>query len=185
LTPRALALAAGALALGALALAGGGAARPAAGIPFEGTVTLKAFDVTKRCGRVAGGSKQALRVRCAQLGAYAGVPSPAGASYDWTWDLEVDAKGFTTGRAAERGKVTLNFGAPGYLYLSLTGAQTPVGRTTATSARGLTRGTWTISKGTAAFVGRHGKGTYRFTTARTNSKSVFSVAKLVLSGSIT
>jgi hypothetical protein len=133
---------------------------------------------------VGAASKTVLRIRCAQFGTYQGKPSAAGASLGWIWQLALDAKGFTTGLAKETGTLILNFGPPGLLYLSLDGKQRPVGKATAKSARGLTRGTWTVAKGTAGFTGRRGHGTYTFETARTNSKTVFSVARLELDGSI-
>jgi hypothetical protein len=64
------------------------------------------------------------------------------------------------------------------------GNQLPVGRATPTKARGLTKGAWTMTKGTGTFAGKHGKGTYTFETARSGSKTRFSVAKLTFSGNI-
>jgi hypothetical protein len=179
---RALALAFS-LALACLALAGGGAARPGA-IGFKGTAKIKSFDVTKHCGAKSVNSKL-LRVRCVRSGTYAGDPAPANVNLGWTWDLPVNAAGHTTGPATEHATLIFNFGGAGLLYLSLVGKQTIVGEVTATKATAITRGTWKVTKGTAAFLGRHGKGTYTFKTGRTNSESVFSVAELKLSGSLT
>jgi hypothetical protein len=175
--------AAAALAPLAAALAVTGAATPAA-VPFEGTATIKPFDVTKNCGG-SSVSKKLFRVRCTQFGTFQGQAGAAGASLGWTWDLAVAANGNTTGYGTERATLILNFGTPGLLYLSLAGSQAPVGKGTPTSAAALTKGTWTVTKGTAAFAGRHGKGTYTFRTARTGSRTVFSVARLSLSGNLT
>ncbi len=172
------------VACAALGLAGGAAAAKAAKIPFKGTATIKPFDVTKNCGGASVNTKL-VRVRCTQFGIYAGAPAPAGASLGWTWDLAVGADGKTTGYGTEKATLILNFGAPGLLYLSLAGKQAPVGKGTPTNAKAITKGMWTITKGTAGFVGRHGAGTYTFTTARTGSKTVFSVAQLALVGNIT
>jgi hypothetical protein len=168
--------------LGATVLvpAGGGAAGSPS-IQFDGTATIRPFDVTKACGAKSLSAKL-LRVRCAQLGKFAGEPAPANVDFGWTWDLPTDASGHTTGAATERGTLILNFGAPGLLYLSLAGKQRIVGPTTPIRATAVTKGTWTITRGTAGFVGRHGSGTY--TAGRTSSESVFSVARLKLSGSI-
>ncbi len=165
------------------AVAGGAAARSAA-IPFKGTAAIKPFDITKNCIATSLSSKR-LRVRCVQLGKFAGMPGPANTRFGWIWDVPVDANGFTTGPATERGTLILNFGAPGLLYLSLAGKQAPVGKGTPTRVAALSKGTWAITRGTAGFVGRHGTGSYTFKTARAGSKTVFSVAQLKLSGSIT
>jgi hypothetical protein len=166
-----------------LALVATGTARSAA-ITLKGVATIKPFDVTKNCGGSAV-SKKLFRVRCTQFGTFSGQPSAAGASLGWTWDLAVGPNGSTTGHGTERATLILNFGAPGLLYLSLAGKQAPVGKGTPTRASALTKGTWTVTKGTAGFTGRNGKGTYTFKTARTGSRTVFSVAQLSLSGTLT
>jgi hypothetical protein len=183
LTARAIAAVVCVAAAAALAPAGGGAARSAS-IPFRGTATIAPVDVTKACGATSVSAKL-LRVRCAQLGRFAGRPAPANVSFGWTWDLPTDSGGNPTGPATERATLILNFGTPGLLYLSLAGKQRVIGKTTATRAKAVTNGTWTITKGTEAFVGRHGKGTYTFTATRNGSANVFSVAKVALSGAIT
>ena len=123
-------------------------------------------------------------MRCAQYGAFTGQPAPANANYGWSWDLPTNASGQTTGPATENGTLILNFGSPGLLYLSLAGKQKVIGTTTATKAAAVTTGTWTITRGTAGFTGRHGTGTYTFRTARSGSESLFSVARIGLRGSI-
>jgi hypothetical protein len=164
-----------------LADAGSRLAHPPVLIPIKGAVTLKPFDVTKNCGGVTT-TKTIFQIHCAQLGAYKGAPAAGGASYSWQWNLARDARGFTTGVATERGKLILDFGATGALYLSLVGKQVPVGTTTSIHAQGVSKGKWTIAKGTATFLGRQGGGTYRFTTVRNGSKTVFSVGQVALSG---
>jgi hypothetical protein len=180
---RLVAVIACALASAALVPAAGGGRATTPRITFAGTVTLKPFDVTKACGAKSLSAKL-LRVRCAQYGAFAGEPAPANVNYGWSWDLPTNASGQTTGPATEHGTLILNFGAPGLLYVSLAGKQRVIGRTTATRATAVTTGTWTISKGTSGFTGRHGNGTYTFRTARSGSESVFSVARINLDGSI-
>jgi hypothetical protein len=169
--------------LASLAFTGAGATGTKA-IAFKGTAKIKSFDVTKHCGAKSVNSRL-LRVRCVRGGTYSGAPAPANVSFGWTWDLPVDAAGHTTGPATERATLIFNFGGAGLLYVSLVGKQSVVGEVTATKATAVTRGTWRVTKGTAAFAGRHGKGTYAFRTGRTNSESVFSIARLELSGSLT
>ena len=170
------------LAVAVLLPAGGGAAAPK--IAFTGTAALRPFDVTKVCGAKSVSAKL-LRVRCAQLGTFKGQPAPANVDYGWTWDLPTNTSGQATGPATEHGTLVLNFGTPGMLYLSLAGKQKVIGRTTPTRASAVTRGTWTITRGTSGFAGRHGKGTYTFRTARNGSESLFAVARITLEGSIT
>jgi hypothetical protein len=170
-----------ALLVAVLLPAGGAAATPK--IAFSGTATLRPFDVTKACGAKSVSAKL-VRVRCVQLGTFRGEPAPARVNYGWTWDLPTNASGRTIGPATEHGTLILNFGAPGMLYLSLAGKQRIVGRTTAKNAAAVTTGTWTITKGTSGFVGRNGRGTYTFRTARTDSENVFGVAQVRLRGSI-
>ena len=45
-------------------------------------------------------------------------------------------------------------------------------------------GTWTMTKGTSSLAGEHGKGTYTYTIVRMGSATVFSLASIVLVGSI-
>jgi hypothetical protein len=165
-------------------LAAGGASAAGPSIPFKGTATLKPLDTAKACGAKIVSAK-VWRVGCSQLGSFTGQPSQANVNYGWTWDFPTDAKHNPIGPATEHGTLILNFGSPGLLYLSMAGKQHVVGKTTATSATAITTGTWAITKGTAAFVGRHGKGTYTFKTVRKNSANVFSLAQLKLNGSIT
>jgi hypothetical protein len=179
--PAALALV---LVLGGLVFAGGGAAKPAVTIAFKGTATLRPFDVTRHCGATSVSAKL-LRVRCFQAGRFVGVPAPGGASFSWTWDLPTDRNGHTTGPATEHGTLILNFGAPGRIFFALGGQQAVVGDATATRATAITQGTWKVTKGTKRFVGKHGTGVYTFKTGRTDSESLFSIAELRLSGSIT
>jgi hypothetical protein len=178
--PAALAVA---LALTTLALAGSGSARTTT-IALKGTATLKPFDVTQHCG-ASTVSRKLLRVRCFQSGRFVGLPAPGGASFSWTWDLPTDRNGHTTGPASEHGTLILNFGAPGRIFFALGGRQAVVGTATATRATAVTQGTWKVTKGTARFVGMEGTGVYTFKTGRTDSESLFSIAELRLSGSIT
>jgi hypothetical protein len=180
---RTLAGLAWAAAFAALVLAGSGTARPSA-IPLRGTVWVKPFDLSTHCGATSV-SARLLRVRCVQFGTYVGKPQRAGASYGWTWDLPVDSAGHTTGPATEHATLILSFKDGGQLHLSLAGKQTVVGHPTATKATAVTNGTWKVTKGTARFVGTHGTGGYTFRTGRTNSESLFSVARVELSGSLT
>ena len=168
--------------LGAASLAfasGGGAARTAA-IVVKGTVTLKAFDVTKNCKWHT--TNAATQVGCTVYGAYAGLPSAGGAGYGWIWNVPVYAKGGRYG--FERGTLVLNFGKLGGVSLSLTGRQKPVGKQTTAYANVITTGTWTMTKGTLSLAGEHGKGTYTYTLVRRGSATVFSLASLVLAGSL-
>jgi hypothetical protein len=170
--------------LAALLSAGvAGAAKPA-GTKVSGTVTLNAFDVTKSCTSGLAADKRAAIVKCTDAGAFAGSPGPAGAGYGWAWSLAVDAAGGTTGYGTERGNLILNFGPRGLLYLTLLGRQKPSGAPTATRAKGVTTGTWNMTRGTAGLKGLHGSGTYTFTIARAGSKTTYSSASLTLAGSI-
>jgi hypothetical protein len=168
--------------LGALGLAatGVGAAAPTRAIVVKGTVTLKAFDVTKDCRW--GGTSTTTEVGCTVYGAYTGRPGPAGAGYGWTWKVPLYGKGGRYG--FERGTLVLNFGNLGGVSLSLTGKQKPVGKQTTAHANVVTTGTWTVKKGTSSLAGEHGKGTYTYTIVRTGSPTVFSRASLVLAGTI-
>ena len=163
-----------------LAVAGAGAAAPTAAIVVKGTVTLKAFDVTKDCKW--GGTKTTTQVGCTVYGVYMGLPEGAGAGYGWIWNVPMFAKGGRYG--FERGTLVLNFGKLGGVSLSLTGKQKPVGPQTTEHARVVTTGTWTMTTGTSSLAGAHGKGTYTYTLVRTGSATVFSLARLVLAGSI-
>jgi hypothetical protein len=163
-----------------LAVAGAGAAAPTGAIVVEGTVTLKAFDVTKDCRW--GGTRTATEVGCTVYGAYTGLPGPAGAGYGWTWNVPFYGKGGRYG--FERGTLVLNFGNLGGVSLSLTGKQKPVGKQTTAHAKVVTTGTWRMTKGTSSLAGEHGKGTYTYTIVRTGSPTLFSFASLVLAGSI-
>ena len=163
-----------------LAVAGVGASAPTGAIVVKGTVTLKAFDVTKDCRW--GGTKTMTKMGCTVYGAYKGLPEAAGAGYGWIWNVPVYAKGGRYG--FERGTLVLNFGKLGGVSLSLTGQQKPVGKQTMAHARVVTTGTWTMTKGTSTLAGEHGKGTYTYTLVRTGSATVFSLASLVLAGSI-
>jgi hypothetical protein len=164
----------------ALAAAGAGAAAPTRAIVVKGTVTLKAFDVTKDCSW--GGTRTSTEVGCTVYGAYAGLPARARAGYGWTWHVPLYGKGGRYG--FERGTLVLNFGDLGGVSLSLTGKQKPVGKQTTAHAKVVTTGTWTMTKGTSSLAGEHGKGTYMYTIVRSGSPTVFSVASLVLAGSI-
>jgi hypothetical protein len=164
----------------ALVLSGTGAAALPASIVVKGTVTLEAFDVTKECKW--SGTKTATVVGCTVYGAYTGLPGLAGAGYGWIWNVPAFAKGGRYG--SERGTLVLNFGSLGGVSLSLTGKQKPVGKQTTAHAKVATTGTWTMTKGTSNLAGAHGKGTYRYLIVRTGSQTVFSVARLDLSGTI-
>jgi hypothetical protein len=169
------------LSIASLAAAGARAAAPPAAIVVKGTVTLKAFDVTKECKW--GGTKTTTQVGCTVYGAYAGLPEVAGAGYGWIWNVPM---ALTNGGryGFERGTLVLNFGKLGGISLSLTGKQKPVGTQTTAHARVVTTGTWTMTTGTSSLAGGHGKGTYTYTLVRTGSATVFSLASLVLAGSI-
>jgi hypothetical protein len=165
-----------------LAGSGAGAARTTTAIVLNGTATLNAFDVTKACKW--DNTKTALDIGCTVYGAYAGLPGPAGAGYGWVWNLPENAIGVTTGYGSERGTLVLNFAKLGALSLSLSGKQKPVGKQTTAHAKVLTTGTWTMTKGTSSLAGEHGKGTYTYTVVRMGSATVFSLASIVLVGSI-
>ncbi len=162
------------------AAASAGAAAPTPAIVVRGTVTLKAFDVTRECRW--GGTKTTTQVGCTVYGAYTGLPEAAGAGYGWIWN--VPEYGKSSGYGFERGTLVLNFGKLGGLSLSLTGKQKPVGKQTTAHARVVTTGIWTMTKGTSSLAGGHGKGTYTYTLVRTGSATVFLLASLVLAGSI-
>jgi len=150
-------------------------------IVLNGTVTLTPFDVTKACKWDT--TKTATIVGCTVYGGYSGLPGPAGAGYGWIWNVPMHDT--TAGRYGfERGTLVLNFGKLGGVSLSLTGQQKPVGKQTMAHARVVTTGTWTMTKGTSTLAGEHGKGTYTYTLVRTGSATVFSLASLVLAGSI-
>jgi hypothetical protein len=169
-----------ALLLGVASLAAGGSADT---IAVNGTVTLHGFDVMKACKWR--GTRKVLRVGCTVYGAYAGTPGPADAGYGWVWSVPADAHGMTTGYGFERGTLLLDFGRRGVLTLSLTGKQGPVGAPpTFERAKVRTRGTWTMTKGTACLARRHGTGTYSYTIARAKAGTTFSFASLALTGSI-
>jgi hypothetical protein len=164
----------------ALVLPGTGAAALPAPIVVKGTVTLDAFDV-KECRW--GGTKTATVVGCTVYGAYTGLPGPAGAGYGWVWTVPDPVYG--KGRhSSEHGTLVLNFGPLGGVSLSLAGKQKPVGTQTAVHAKVATTGTWRMTKGTSNLADAHGRGTYTYTVIRNGSNSVFSVARLRLSGTI-
>ena len=168
------------LSAASLTAAGTGAARTAP-IVVKGTVTLKAFDVTKACKW--GGTKTTTQVGCTVYGKYTGLPEGAGAGYGWIWNVPMTLT--TGGRyGSERGTLVLNFGKLGGVSLTLTGKQKPVGKQTTAHAKVVTTGTWTMTTGTLRLAGGHGKGTYSYTLVRTGSATVFSLASLVLAGSI-
>src|SRR5258705_12471329 len=121
-----------------LTAAGAGGAARTATIVVKGTVTLKAFDVTKNCKWHT--SKTATQVGCTVYGAYAGLPRAGGAGYGWIWNVPVYAKGGRYG--FEHGTLVLNFGKLGGVSLSLTGKQKPVGKQTTAYANVVTTGTW-------------------------------------------
>ena len=168
------------LSAASLAVAGAGSAARMATIVVKGTVTLKAFDVTRACKWHT--TNAATQVGCTVYGAYAGLPRAGGAGYGWIWNVPVYAKGGRYG--FEHGTLVLNFGKLGGVSLSLTGKQKPVGKQTTAYANVVTTGTWTMTKGTLSLAGEHGKGTYTYTIVRRGSPTVFSLASLVLAGSL-
>lgn len=172
----------------AFAIAAAVAAQPApsktrASIRVQGVVALAAVNMQQRC-KFSASSAKVLVATCAQSGTYAGKPGAAGASYSWRWYLEVGPKGTTTGYAAERGRLALNFGGKlGILRLIMTGRQVPVGAVSKNAAKGKTTGSWTFESGTKGLAGRKGSGRYVFETSRTGTTS-FQIARLTLSGTL-
>ena len=164
-----------------LVFTGAGGAAGTASIVVKGTVTLSAFDVTKACKWHT--TNTATQMGCTVYGSYAGLPGSGRAGYGWIWNVPVSYT--AQGRYGfERGTLVLGLGTLGGVSLSLTGKQKPVGKQTTAHARVMTTGTWTMTKGTSALAGKHGKGAYTYTVVRTGSATVFSIARLVLTGSI-
>src|SRR6266571_935980 len=93
------------LSAASLTAAGAGGAASTARIVVKGTVTLKAFDVTKDCKW--GGTKTTTQVGCTVYGAYTGLPEAAGAGYGWIWNVPMH---YTRGGryGFERGTLVLN-----------------------------------------------------------------------------
>src|SRR5438093_1450440 len=143
---------------------------------LAGSVTLKPVNVEKNCWFSSGPG--VVIAECAQIGAYLGTPSPAGASYSWRWSLEVK-NNTTTGYGPEVGRLLLNFARLGSLTIDTTGMQSPVGPQTAAAAKAKTTGTWKIASGTGRLKGKKGSGTYTFSTSRTG-KTTFQTAQLQL-----
>lgn len=171
----------------AFAIAAAVAAQPVpaktrSSIPLEGTATLTAVNIKQRCTFSARSAK-VLVATCAQFGTYAGKPGAAGASYSWRWYLEVGPKGTTTGYAAERGRLALNFGKLGILRLIMTGHQVPVGAVSKSAAKAKTMGTWKFESGTKGLAGRKGSGRYVFETSRIGP-TTFQIARITLSGTL-
>jgi hypothetical protein len=152
------------------------AADRSANFALAGSVTLRPVNMQKDCHLSLGPG--VVIEECAQMGAYLGTPSPAGASYGWRWDLEVKDNA-TTGHAPETGRLLLSFGAAGTLTIDTIGTRSPVGPQTAAAARAKTRGTWKIDSGTGSFKGKKGSGTYTFNTSRTG-RTTFQTAQLQL-----
>ena len=151
-----------------------------ASIRVQGVVALTAVNIKQRCKFTGSGAK-VLIATCAQFGTYAGKPGAAGASYSWRWYLEVGPKGTTTGYAAEKGRLALNFGKLGILRLVMTGRQVPIGAVTTNAAKAKTTGTWKFESGTKGLAGRTGSGRYVFETSRTGT-TTFQIARITLSG---
>jgi len=152
---------------------------------LSGTVTLAGFVLQQRCGAKQGGTKAKpkLIVTCSQIGAFQGKPARAGVSYAWTWTLPVLANGRTSANGPEKGRLGLNFGGGNIVYVATTGAQRSVGKSTPAKSQAKTTGTWKVtSGGTGQYKGARGSGTYTFNTTLQSSR--FTVAKLVLRGTI-
>ena len=171
----------------ALLLPAPGGSGPRVVRALAGTVTLATLELSQRCGAKPGGTpeKKILAVSCSQIGAFAGKPARAGASYAWTWALEVGADNRTTGKGPETGKLGLNFGSGAIVYLATKGLQLPVpGGTPGVKSQAKTTGTWKVTKGgTGTYAKATGSGTYTFSTTFENG-TTFTVAKITLRGTI-
>jgi hypothetical protein len=164
-----------------LVFTGAGGAAGTAAVVVKGTVTLAAFDVTKACKWHT--TLTATQVGCTVYGTYAGSPGSGRAGYGWIWNTPVSYTAEPR-HASEHGTLVVDFGTLGGVTLALSGKQNPVGKQTTAHSRVMTTGAWTMTKGTSRLAGAHGTGTYTYTVVRTGSPTVFSIASLVLAGSI-
>ena len=165
-----------------VAASAGGATRPP--IQLNGTATFQQIVIPQRCSFSTNSTRTILYAACTQIGAFAGRPARAGASYGWRWDLEVGTDGRTTGNGPEVGELAFNFGTKlGILRVTTRGQQAPVGTPDANHAVGKTTGTWRYKSGTKRFAKRRGTGTYTFDTERTGPDT-FQVARITLRGTL-
>jgi hypothetical protein len=135
-------------------------------ISVNGTIVLKPI-ATKSCKSVTGLLKgeRVSQIQCIDTGTLSGRPRRGGVSNGWLWTLHQKKP---TEEAANLG---VNFGN-GVANFTLVGSVKVIGKSTTQSGHGITTGTWKMKRGTGAYKGLTGTGTYTFDIRRTATRYI-------------